>query len=251
LRWAALYDRAVPSPVGDEELRQLQIAVVPNVRHLGGLPAGDGRTALHNVIRSGNLADLKPAGIDALRSLGVRCVVDLRTAEERDKAPEPDLAHYGLAQLWSPVVDRDPCPFGVHLEYGYAGYLWMYQNFLEYGRAAVAQLVHTLADTDGGMLFHCSLGQDRSGVVSAVLLGAVGVPDEGILEDHALSVTVETLARRGITGAEATHRATAPLHGMQALLDMIRERWGSAEGYLVDAGASRAAVDALKARVAG
>jgi protein-tyrosine phosphatase len=223
---------------GGGESWRLQIDVVPNARHLGRLPSKTGHTGLRNVIRSGILADLQPSGIDALRSLGVRCVVDLRSAEERDEVPEPDLAQYGFEQVWVPVFDRDPCPFGVHLEYGYAGYLWMYQNFLEYGRAAMVRLVQALADTDGGVLFHCWLGQDRTGVVSAVLLSAVGMSDETILFDHAQSVTLESLAVRGITGAEATHRVTAPLHGMQALLDIVRERWGGADGYLVDAGAS-------------
>ncbi len=230
------------------QLRAVELAVVRNARHLGGLPSTNGPTSLHDVLRSGSLARLLPAGVETLRAIGVQVVVDLRTAEERVLSAEPDLSAFGLTQAWIPVVERDPAPHGVNLEYGHAGFLWMYQNFLEYGRLAMSRLVRTLAETEGGVLYHCSAGQDRTGLVSAVLLSLVGVHDEAIVDDHSLSVTVGSLAERGITGAAATQRTTAPLHAMAATLAMVRERWGSSEGYLLAAGASPAAIAEVRAR---
>ncbi len=225
--------------------------MVPNARHLGGLPLAGGPTSFNDVLRSGTLVGLLPTAVDALKSMGIRVVVDLRTAEERALAPEPDLSAFGITHIWTPVVEHDPAPFGVNLEYGHAGFLWMYQNFLEYGRKAMSQVVQVLAESEGGVLYHCSAGQDRTGVVTAVLLSLVGVRDEAIVEDHSLSVTLESLAARGIIGVAASQRVTAPLQGMAATLEMIRERWGTAEGYLLEAGASPSAIAEVRARACG
>jgi protein-tyrosine phosphatase len=228
--------------------RAVYLPVVPNARHLGGLPSALGEISFRNVIRSGTLAGLLPEAIDMLETVGVRAVVDLRTAEERNISPEPDLAPLGLRHVWAPVVERDPAPLGVNLECGHAGFVWMYQNFLEYGRKAMAQLIQVIAEADGGVLYHCSAGEDRTGVATAVLLSLLRVPEEVIIQDHAQSVTVESLAARGITGEKAVQRATAPLRAMAATLELIRERWGAAEGYLLEAGTSHAAIDAVRAR---
>lgn len=228
--------------------REVQLPVVPNARHLGGLPSATGITSLGDIIRSARLAELQPSGIDALRRQGIRVVVDLRTAHERALSPEPRLSSFGFTNLWVPVVERDPAPHGVSLEYGDAGFLWMYQNFLEYGRNGMCQVVQTLADSQGGVLYHCSAGEDRTGVVTALLLSLVGVPDDAILADHSLSLTREILAARGHTGEAASQRMTAPLQAMGAWLEMIRARWGSVEGYLLDAGASPSAIGEVRAR---
>jgi protein-tyrosine phosphatase len=98
------------------------------------------------------------------------------------------------------------------------------------------------------VLYHCLGGTDRTGVASALLLSLAGVPDEAIIADYSLSETLETLAARGLTGDAAIRRMTAPVHAMAALLDMIRERWGSVEGYLLDAGASLSAIAEVRAR---
>jgi protein-tyrosine phosphatase len=124
----------------------------------------------------------------------------------------------------------------------------MYQNFLEYGRKSIVQLVDTLGEHPGGLLYHCSAGEDRTGLVTAVLLSVVGVPDADILADHAQSLSLGSVEARGYAGAAATQRMRAPLNAMMELLQMIRTRWGTTEGYLIEAGASLRAVDAFRCR---
>lgn len=228
--------------------RSIALPIVANVRHLGGLPTGTGSAALHDVLRSGLLRDLTDDGARQLRKLGVRTVVDLRTEIERERAPEPDLSTLGISSIWAPVVERDPSPMGVSLEWGYAGFTWLYQNFLEHGRAAIVQLVEVIAASDGGVLYHCWAGEDRTGLVTAVLLALAGVPDEVIVADHAASLTEEILAERGISGRAAVQRMDAPQDAMRQTLGMIRERWGDVTGYLREAGADPRTLDAFRAR---
>lgn len=233
------------------ESRNLHLQVVANARHLGGLETAKGPALLHDVVRSGVLKDLTAEGGRQLKDLGIRTVVDLRTEIERERAPEPDLSALGIRSVWAPVVECDPSPMGVSLEWGHAGFAWLYQNFLEYGRAAIVQLVDVMAASDGGVLYHRWAGEDRTGVVTAVLLQLAGVPDDVIVAEHAQSLNEEVLAGRGITGAAAIRRTLAPQDAMRDTLAMIRERWGDVTGYLLDAGASEQSIAAFRVRASG
>ena len=230
------------------ESRSVDISVVANARHLGGLETAKGPTRLHDVVRSGVLRDLTADGAAQLKDLGIRTVVDLRTEIERERAPEPDLSALGIRSVWAPVVVRDPSPMGVSLEWGHTGFTWLYQNVLEYGRAAIVQLIDVLAASDGGVLYHCWAGEDRTGLVTAVLLALAGAPDDVIVADHSQSLNEEILAARGITGAAAIRRTLAPQDAMRDTLAMIRERWGDVSGYVLEAGASEQAIAAFRAR---
>ena len=228
--------------------RTIDIPVVSNVRHLGGVETASGTASLHDVVRSGLLKDLTPDGARRLHGLGIRTVVDLRTETERERAPEPDLRGLGIRSVWAPVVERDPSPMGVGLEWGHSGFTWLYQNFLEYGRKAIVQVVEIIAAEDGGVLYHCWAGEDRTGLVTAVLLALAGATDDGIVADHAQSLNEELLATRGFTGLAAIQRMLAPQHAMRETLAMIRERWGDVAGYLLEAGADKRAIDRFQAR---
>ncbi len=228
--------------------RMIDIPVVSNVRHLGGLETASGPSGLHDVLRSGVLNNLTPDGVAQLTDLGIHTVVDLRTGIERERAPEPDLGTAGIRSVWAPVVERDPSPMGVSLEWGHAGFTWLYQNFLEYGRTAIVQVVDLIAAADGGVLYHCWAGEDRTGLVTAVLLALAGATDDAIVADHAQSLNDGILAERGFTGAAASHRALAPQQAMRETLAMIRERWGDVAGYLREAGASERAIGRFRAR---
>lgn len=231
--------------------RAFNVPVVSNVRHLGGLETASGPCGLRDVVRSGGLNNLTSEGVTQLTDLGIRTIVDLRTEVEREPAPEPDLTSLGIRGIWAPVVERDPSPMGVSLEWGHAGFTWLYQNFLEYGRSAIVQLAEVIAAGQGGVLYHCSAGEDRTGVVTAVLVALAGAPDDIIVADHAESLNDEVLAARGFTGTAAIQRALAPQHAMRQTLSMIRERWGGVDGYLLEAGASWNAIDAFRARATG
>jgi protein tyrosine/serine phosphatase len=97
------------------------------------------------------------------------------------------------------------------------------------------------------VLVHCSAGKDRAGCVVAVVLGVLGVPDEVIAEEYALTAVgmgpmkeyfVERVLEGGAfgEGEEARQRAmkmvTARKENMAATLAMLRRRWGGPEEYV-------------------
>ncbi|MEV4512302.1 tyrosine-protein phosphatase [Dactylosporangium sp. NPDC049525] len=189
--------------------RHLDWAGCVNARDLGGLPAGDGRTTRWRaVVRADNLDRLTPQGWAALAAYGVRTVVDLREDDERSTAvARPDgvtVVHVPLddnadAAFWSRLVDEDVDD---------ATPLY-YRPFIERKTERCVAAIAAVARAEpGGVVVHCGLGRDRTGLVSLLLLALVDTTPGVIAADYALSG--ERLRRRFAQAqAQADARADA------------------------------------------
>jgi protein-tyrosine phosphatase len=123
----------------------------------------------------------------------------------------------------------------------------------------VAAAVAAVADSEraDGVVIHCFAGKDRTGIVSALLLGVAGVPDGLVAADYAESgPNVMPLfdgwiaASTGEAEKELRQRlAQAPAATMLAVMGWLREHAGSAAGYLREAGLSDAQLTRLRARL--
>ena len=189
-----------------------------NVRDLGGLPAAGGRvTRWGAVVRSDSPAGLTPAGWAALRGHGIRTIVDLRNDDERaaDPAAPPD-GQAGITVVHVPLDDLGGAAFWRRIwDDGLDGTPLYYRPFLEQKPERCAAAVAAVADArPGGVLVHCTIGRDRSGLVTLLLLAAAGVAVADIADDWELSNPrldplrdgspgpAESLARRGLTARE-------------------------------------------------
>jgi len=236
--------------------RELKLEVAYNVRHLGGYPARAGRATRADVVRSASLHRLTAAGVERLAATGVRVVVDLRSRAEREEYPTPGVSALGIETINAPVFEADASPTGLAGQF--PGFQAVYRSMLESGRGAYRTLFEVIADTPGGVLFHCAAGKDRTGVAAALLLDLAGVADETILDDYSRSAALlapllpewlPRIAERGLTEAQARALMASHAGDMQATLAHIRERWGSAEGYMEDIGVSFDAISAVRARL--
>lgn len=160
---------------------QIPIATLPNLRDLGGWPTLDGRRVRRGLVfRSTDLDRLDPAGLDAVGKLGLRTVVDLRTAAERQAAPDrvPTGATLvvcdvlgdapGAAPAQLPKVMADPRDAGRILGGGKAAALFErgYRDIVSLASARAAyQSLFSILATEGKrpLLFHCTTGKDRLG----------------------------------------------------------------------------------------
>ncbi len=158
-----------------------------NTRDLGGLPTADGRVTCHRVVvRSAHLDRLTPAGWAAMRAHGVRTIVDLRGAFEREALPlrgDADVRtiHLPLEDLSDTAFWDDHLSLCMTPRY--------YVPFLRHCPERAANVVAVIADSlgDGGVVVHCGIGRDRTGLVSLLLLGLVGVTPEVVAADHGMS----------------------------------------------------------------
>lgn len=236
--------------------RELRLEIAYNVRHLGGYATVDGGQTNDEIIRSASLHRLTDSAFAELTDRRVRTIVDFRSEAERERDVTPDVARFGIRKVLAPVWDKDASPPGMANEF--PGYAAVYPLFLEAGTFAYRTLFETIADAEGAVLFHCAAGKDRTGIAAALLLEVAGVPDDQILEDYSRSAALlrpvleEWLPRmneRGITEEHAMRLMASDSPDMASTLQVVRERWGSAEGYLREAGVTDDVIVAVRARI--
>ncbi len=225
-----------------------------NLRDLGGYATVDGRvTRWQRVFRSDGLHRTTPAGADVVAGLGIRRVIDLRTEEERrtEGVFTDDRLHAVhlpiLQQLW-PFDALDRPDFDPD-EFLFAGYCEMTDLHAE-RLAEVFRFV--AASGHEPLVFHCTAGKDRTGIVAALLLSLAGVDDDDIAEDFALSEPAATrmaewyrtnrprasTGGRGIDAAKAMKLLAARPETMHRLLAHLRAGHGSIAAYLAAIGLS-------------
>jgi len=212
-----------------------------NFRDLGGYAtSGGGTVRWRRLFRADGPHALTPADAALLRGVRITTVIDLRTGPEVERGRWTD--HLGpVTEHHLPLTDvlptDDQLPSWSEVTY----VARHYGELLETGAPAIATALRVIAGAGRqSTMFHCSAGKDRTGVLSAVVLGLLGVADEDIAADYALSGEamarmVEFLRAR----AEDPERIerhlpailTASPRTMEHLLDHVREKYGSFDGY--------------------
>jgi protein tyrosine/serine phosphatase len=225
-----------------------------NFRDVGGYRTEDGRAVRRRrLYRSDSLHRIDGPDLEAFGALGIRTVVDLRRPAEvtrLGRVPEYD----GLVYRHIHPEHRDWAEIPYNEELGLARYLAdRYLDLAETGAAGIGEAVGIIADEAAApVVVHCVAGKDRTGVVCALTLATVGVDDATIAEDYALS----TAASQRFTAWLRTQLPTetplpapylsSPAEAMLLFLDGLRQRHGTVEGYLLEAGLTRAQLDALR-----
>lgn len=173
--------------------RWVDFAQIDNVRDLGGLPVtGGGTTRFGVVFRSSTLQQATPEDLSHLvDDLHLRTVIDLRLPDEVERegygliseAPV-EIANLPIRKSpQSSLAARDLVPDKSRVDltdlYG--------QLLAGSGDHIVAAVRLIITPSARSVLFHCAAGKDRTGVLAAVLLDAVGVPAEEIATDYILT----------------------------------------------------------------
>ena len=190
-------------------------------------------------------------------TLALRTAVDLRAGHEVDDHPHRPLVDAGVAVPHCPIVDETrrrpddgPMPERTLDEF----YVLMLERFGE----RFATVVELVADADGHpAVFFCDGGKDRTGLVAALVLGALGVDHETIAADYALTAGVLPMllqrnraraVARGVDAEVTEHELLlAEEATMLTVLARLRAEHGSVELYLERHGLDPEAVTALRA----
>ena len=234
--------------------RLLPLAGTVNFRDLGGYPTEDGsRVRWRRLFRADSLNRLTEEDRGQIRHLGVATVIDLRTTAEVEEGRFP-VDEVPVAFHHLPFMESVPDPEAFQAMPGLLAST--YVDMLDEAGDKVAAAVTVMADpANQPAIFHCTAGKDRTGVLSAVLLGLLGVPDEIIIEDYALSAHAmaalkERLAERYPDFAEQILEAgemfSAAPQNMERLIDVIRERHGGFEDWATSLGITSSTVASLR-----
>ena len=238
--------------------RLVALEAVHNFRDLGGYTTTDGRvTRWQTLYRADGLHRLTGVDVEALRALGLHTVVDLRTDRELDERGTFPVDAYPVTFHHLPVIDvtwdpnvgdeLDPAEFLFH----------QYESLLAYGEPLFAKAFHLLG-LPGALpaVFHCAAGKDRTGILAALILSALGVPHGVVTEDYGLSRSAMVRMREWATAhspelaaawdnAPSSHLAAEP-EAMARLLAALSARHGAVRRYVVSLGVSNALLTHLE-----
>ena len=239
--------------------RNLAFSTTYNFRDVGGYTGLEGRTVRwRRLFRSDSLHGLDDADRAAFAALGVRTVVDLRRpfeVRQHGRVPHFDGLEYRNIVLEHLDWDSVEHPPGTVHERWLAD---RYLNFAEDGRAGLAATLAVVADPERApMVVHCMAGKDRTGVACALTLSLLGVSDEDIATDYALteSAMASLTAFLRETDPAAVegkdHMFDSPHEAMLLFLADLRTRHGSVEDYARDIGLSDAQLDAMRGHLLG
>lgn len=215
-----------------------------NFREVAGFETAAGTVRAGKLFRSDGLGRLGAPGRRRFSELGIRHVVDLRDDFEVDLMPD-DLEGLGLEVTRLPVFEAAGGASGAHpvtLDE-------LYRSIVVDHPRAVADAVRHIAVTGcAGVLVHCTAGKDRTGVVVAMALSAVGVDRDVVVDDYAASSAYldgewldGMLAMIADNGVEVTPSLRvlvggSPPEAMDALLGLVDAEYGGVRDYLLGAG---------------
>ena len=253
--------------------RHIQFESVPNFRDLGGYRTHDGRAvAWRRLFRSAAFHKMNDRDIARLKQeISPRAVIDLRRPKDPEKDPEVILLkeigarHYPIPfSTWPwPGPSKRPDSSAYVKDEAKAnsnatnmGEIYLYRiSEKPFGKRLVDAL-EIIAERDNHpLVFHCTAGKDRTGVLAAMVLAAMGVVDEDIVEDYTLSAPLMKDIRDRMTSDPDTAQGVKDLpdfqweasaESMAVFLSLLRREYGSADGYLKANGAGRSLVDRLK-----
>jgi protein-tyrosine phosphatase len=229
-----------------------------NFRDLGGYPTSGGRSLQwRRVFRSDALHRLTSSDVEHLRDrLGVTTIIDLRSTGELRAEGRGALEAEPLAFHHLPLFDGE-----TGRTTSWANDLTLADRYFllcKVARDPIARVVTALAEAPGPAVYHCAAGKDRTGVISAVLLGLLDVPDEVIVADYvATQENLDAIIARLLEteGYQAMLAALPPdtLHAegvtMIDFLQRMRAEYGSMQAYARDAGVDDAALRHLETRL--
>lgn len=241
--------------------RRLNIPGLLNVRDLGGYPTSNGMvTKWRRLLRGDGLHRLSHEGVQLLNAEGLTSVIDLRSQAELEEEPNPYLGQEHVGFYHRPIYDDlAPAMMATHEAAGDDPLVAFYLTALLERSEAMRNVLATIASAPKGpILFHCTAGKDRTGLVAALLLENAGSDRETILADYSLtenfiaSLVKELLERTrqsgGDTARHAQFLACAP-KTLAKTLDQIDQRHGSVAGYLKDIGLPEGDLSNLRDRL--
>lgn len=202
------------------EPRPVLVGHVENARDLGGIRLGAGKRVREGVLfRGPPLARLLEDGCASFAMLGVSTVIDLRIEAESSLLPDDACVVQGSQLVAAPL----PVPYNVSPD--------DYIADLD-ASESIAQVFEVLGDQQRyPVYFHCTWGRDRTGVLAAVILLALGAAPQVIMDDYLLSLDT--------VGAY-------PMSLMAAMQEIAAR--GGVEAYLAAAGVTEQQLDVLRAQ---
>ena len=231
-----------------------------NIRDLGGYKTPSGHTKWRRILRADGLHRMPATSVAQLHELGVRTVIDLRRDHELEAGPNPFRDHaqvrYVNISLFDILALETAKATGAD---GGNVLLNLYCQAVAEKQPEIRAVLTTIAEAVPGIvLFHCTAGKDRTGIIAALLLALAGVGEEDIVEDYALTkAQIAPLLDNIIANAQARSENMAHFLAlldceadtMRHFLDHLATEHGGVLAYLAKIGIDRETAANLRIRL--
>ncbi len=175
--------------------RQLSLEGTPNFRDFGGYRTSEGeQVRWGSLYRSGQLSDLSDHDVALMDDLGIDLICDFRREDEQESSPTRLSGNSRTRILSLPIIPGSNAAYLEEMgEWGDSAQMFDFMVTVNRDLAVAqtpayrAMFEQLLAVEDARMLVHCSAGKDRTGFAAAIILLALGVPREQVMQDYLLS----------------------------------------------------------------
>ena len=269
------------NPAFSDELaneRVIHLKGTSNTRDIGGYATSDLRTLRwRQIIRSENLSRLTTNDFEKLEEIGLKTVIDLRTQREHDQSPTvwqgdnpPRFFHFPVGDAHNDwfnaqrkLMKSSRFTEEQSLEHMVEGY----RMIAEVGPPSYQKLMDVVLDqSNWPILIHCNAGKDRAGVAVALILEALGVDRETIMDEFLLTNEISRAEAKAVflskerrtskigkrSGRGPSASAWFPIVGvraemLEAFYASVDEKYGSMDAFLTELGVDQDARSALAA----
>ncbi|MGM0920416.1 MAG: tyrosine-protein phosphatase [Bacillota bacterium] len=237
--------------------RDIQLEGAINFRDLGGYETVDGRKVKWGLFfRSAELSRLSEQDLKVLSEIGIKTILDYRTAGEIEKQPNIEIPN--ASSIHISVFDSDPdldksADMNEFLKTAASASLESLRELADFektypkmaiGNTAYKKLVELISNEENlPLIQHCTAGKDRTGVGAALLLLLLGVPEKTIIEDYMLTnsrikplqdyfqTQMSSLSENVEMAAFFQEVLGASERFISAMFRRIKERYGSFDNY--------------------
>ena len=213
-----------------------------NTRELGGMRTADGRTTKCGVIWRSDVPSV-PTAEDAekLRELNITTIIDMRTEAECKRTPDGLADMEGFDYHHFPITEGSGVPESLEA---------VPRSYMTIATAEnMPKVMKTMAEAEGGVIFHCTAGKDRTGVVSAIILMACEAEEESIVSDYVVSreYNKERLAAFLAAHPEVNRETVlANEKSMMGFMKLFHERFGTVADYFEAVGLPRGYAEKIR-----
>lgn len=240
--------------------RQIAVQGAYNLRDIGGYKtAGGASTRWRSHLRADSLHGLTQDDMELLAAQGLRLVIDLRGDQEIAEQPNPFASHSGIRYVNVPIFAALAPIAMMRSKASRFRMAEHYRDAIDQCGPAISRVIGLIAEEEAGsVLFHCTAGKDRTGVIAALLLLVAGVDRDTIIEDYSLTGTLAPglidylrgrAQARGMEGETLEEMLASQPQTMATLLDHIETRYRGVESYLASIGIGVAHLARLRQRL--
>lgn len=175
---------------------QFEIKKVTNFRTIGNIKNTDGRTLKEGMLyRSGHLFQLKKKSLKTFQNLGIKEIIDLRNSKEISQKPDQLLDAF-IYKKYSAFEDEGDqlnqakklvLKGKVKSSDADQRMLDFYKNYVTENPEIIKKIIHEILDSETPVLYHCTAGKDRTGIITALILTILKFDRATIENDYLLS----------------------------------------------------------------